>query len=133
MSVDPETAPAKFEHEGETFYFCCPNCLKKFKEKVGAPTQTANFTQIGRSKKTTTKEYIDPICGMTVTPETAAAKYEHGNGETIYFCAEGCKNKYVSHLKKAKFTNRKSKYRKRKRRNNSFARRYESRARRRIY
>ena len=51
------------------------------------------------TEKTTPKtEFIDPICGMTVTPETAAAKYEHENGETIYFCAVGCKNKYVSQL-----------------------------------
>ncbi len=45
------------------------------------------------------KEYIDPICGMTVTPETAAAKYEPADGdETVYFCAVGCKEKYVSQL-----------------------------------
>ena len=92
MSVNPETAPAKFEHEGKNYYFCCPNCLKRFQEKVGAAPQ-ANFTQIGRKK---TKEFIDPICGMTVTPENAAAKYEGGNGETVYFCAVGCKEKYVS-------------------------------------
>ena len=102
MKVDPETAPAKFEHEGETFYFCCPSCLKQFKEKIGAPADTASFTQIGgREKKSANKEYIDPICGMTVTPETAAAKYEPADGgETVYFCAEGCKKKYVSQLEK---------------------------------
>ena len=92
MSVDPANAPAKFEHNGEMSYFCCPNCLKRFQEKVGVETQT-NFTQIGRKK---VKEYVDPICGMTVTPENAAAKYEAENGETVYFCAVGCKEKYVS-------------------------------------
>lgn len=96
MKVDPETAPAKFEHEGKTYYFCCPNCLKKFQEQVGTAPQ-ANLTQLGRKK---TKEYIDPICGMTVTPETAAAKYEAESGETVYFCATGCKNKYVSQIEK---------------------------------
>ncbi|MEZ5347112.1 MAG: YHS domain-containing protein [Pyrinomonadaceae bacterium] len=40
-------------------------------------------------------EYIDPICGMTVTPETAAAKVEY-NGETVYFCAAVCKEKFLS-------------------------------------
>ena len=48
---------------------------------------------------TADNKYTDPICGMTVSPETAAAKYEDENGETIYFCAAGCKNKYVSNLK----------------------------------
>ncbi len=99
MKVNPETAAAKFEHEGETFYFCCQSCLKQFKEKIGAPTETANFTNIGRNKeKSEVEEFIDPICGMTVTPETAAAKFEPESGEIVYFCAEGCKNKYVSNL-----------------------------------
>lgn len=51
-----------------------------------------------REEKTASSKFIDPICGMTVKPETAAAKYEAENGETVYFCAAGCKNKYVSQL-----------------------------------
>ncbi len=40
-------------------------------------------------------EHIDPICGMTVTPETAAAKYEPvDGGEAVYFCAVGCFEKF---------------------------------------
>ena len=38
---------------------------------------------------TETEETIDPVCGMTVTPEHAAASVEHG-GHTYYFCAESC-------------------------------------------
>ena len=34
-------------------------------------------------------EFIDPICGMTVTPETAAGSLEV-RGETYYFCSKGC-------------------------------------------
>jgi Cu+-exporting ATPase len=26
MEVDPQTAPAKTDHEGETYYFCAPGC-----------------------------------------------------------------------------------------------------------
>jgi len=37
---------------------------------------------------------IDPICGMTVDIATAKWKFEH-NGETTYFCAKGCLNKYA--------------------------------------
>ena len=33
--------------------------------------------------------HIDPICGMTVEPETAAAKREYA-GRTYYFCSPGC-------------------------------------------
>ncbi|MDF1515599.1 MAG: YHS domain-containing protein [Anaerolineae bacterium] len=35
-------------------------------------------------------QVIDPVCGMTVEPETAAAKTEY-QGTTYYFCAPGCK------------------------------------------
>src|SRR5262245_17364913 len=31
MAVDPATAAGKFDYEGETYYFCNPNCLRKFK------------------------------------------------------------------------------------------------------
>ncbi|MBI2310201.1 metalloregulator ArsR/SmtB family transcription factor [Candidatus Collierbacteria bacterium] len=37
----------------------------------------------------------DPVCGMRLSPKTAgrALKYK---GKTIYFCAEGCENKFVN-------------------------------------
>ena len=44
-------------------------------------------------KPKTAKTYLDPICGMTVTPENAAGHYEH-QGETIYFCSPGCLQKF---------------------------------------
>jgi Cu+-exporting ATPase len=36
---------------------------------------------------------IDPVCGMTVTPETAAGAWEH-EGETYYFCSVGCMDRF---------------------------------------
>jgi P-type Cu+ transporter len=30
MAVSPATAAGKFDYEGETYYFCHPNCLRKF-------------------------------------------------------------------------------------------------------
>ncbi len=51
------------------------------------------------TKQSTAKEtFIDPICGMTVTPETAAAEYKTETGETVYFCSAGCKDKFVSQI-----------------------------------
>jgi P-type Cu+ transporter len=32
---------------------------------------------------------IDPVCGMQVDPQTAAASWEY-EGVTYYFCARGC-------------------------------------------
>src|SRR5205823_3181593 len=35
----------------------------------------------------------DPVCGMTVTPEKAAAKIEHA-GKTHYFCSKSCAERF---------------------------------------
>lgn len=40
-----------------------------------------------------TTTYVDPVCGMDVTPETAAATSEY-KGTTYYFCAPGCKKSF---------------------------------------
>ena len=37
----------------------------------------------------------DPVCGMTVDPHTAKHRAEHG-GKTYYFCAAGCRTKFVA-------------------------------------
>lgn len=42
---------------------------------------------------------IDPICGMKLTPSTAAFTYAE-NGTTHYFCASGCLEKYKLQLNK---------------------------------
>lgn len=35
------------------------------------------------------KTYIDPVCGMTVTPQDAAGSHEY-KGTIYYFCGPGC-------------------------------------------
>ena len=40
-------------------------------------------------------QFIDPICGMKVDPETAAGSYNH-DGTTYYFCSKGCLQKYIA-------------------------------------
>lgn len=44
-------------------------------------------------------ETIDPVCGMSVDPATAAAKTCH-NGIQIYFCAKGCKEAFEANPRK---------------------------------
>lgn len=39
--------------------------------------------------------YIDPVCKMAVTPETAAANFVYDD-KTYYFCAVSCKSKFAS-------------------------------------
>src|SRR2546421_12210534 len=38
-------------------------------------------------------QVIDPVCGMTVDPMTAAAEAQY-KGETYYFCNKGCAAKF---------------------------------------
>ena len=38
---------------------------------------------------TATERAIDPVCGMTVNPERAAAKWDY-KGQTYYFCNPSC-------------------------------------------
>jgi len=33
MSVDPATAPAKADHQGQTYYFCSNDCKTKFQQQ----------------------------------------------------------------------------------------------------
>lgn len=41
------------------------------------------------------EEFIDPICGMTVDPATAAGSFNH-EGKTYYFCSKGCLQKFIA-------------------------------------
>jgi Cu+-exporting ATPase len=38
-------------------------------------------------------KHKDPVCGMMVAPERAAAKIEHGE-KTYYFCSQGCAERF---------------------------------------
>jgi len=49
MAVDPGTAAGKFDYEGETYYFCNPNCLRKFKaDPQGYLNQAPQIAAMGR-------------------------------------------------------------------------------------
>jgi YHS domain-containing protein len=41
----------------------------------------------------------DPVCGMTIDPQTAAGKSEY-KGQTYYFCAPGCKQTFDANPEK---------------------------------
>lgn len=40
-----------------------------------------------------TTDAVDPVCGMTISPATAAASREVG-GTTYYFCSAQCANTF---------------------------------------
>jgi Cu+-exporting ATPase len=35
MEVDPQTAPAKMDYQGKTYYFCTEDCHQKFMQDPG--------------------------------------------------------------------------------------------------
>ncbi|HEY0050547.1 MAG TPA: heavy metal translocating P-type ATPase, partial [Pyrinomonadaceae bacterium] len=101
MTVNPATAAGSFKHEGTTYYFCSKGCLQKFiNQTSGAPP--SGLVQLGRRKEIVRHgemtaapqgEFIDPVCGMSVAPETAAGKYDF-QGRSFYFCSTGCLHKF---------------------------------------
>ncbi|MBP7376129.1 MAG: heavy metal translocating P-type ATPase [Pyrinomonadaceae bacterium] len=101
MAVNPETAAGKLEHNGEVIYFCSSGCHEKFRSQLPALPRSG-FVGISRRGPTdeemridTEDTHIDPVCKMLVRPSTAAATHDH-DGETYYFCAVGCKDKFVA-------------------------------------
>lgn len=41
------------------------------------------------------KPEVDPVCGMTVTPETAESRHRHGD-RIFYFCCSGCRDRFAA-------------------------------------
>jgi Cu+-exporting ATPase len=80
MQFPVERAAGKFAHEGQTYYFCNPGCLEKFR------SDPLRFIASEKTVK-------DPVCGMQFPLEKAAGKWEH-EGQTYYFCNPGCLEKF---------------------------------------
>jgi P-type Cu+ transporter len=86
MTVLPDPAAGQYDYKGNTYYFCCEGCLNKFKAD---PDAVLNKTV----KEPSEEKFIDPICGMTVSPDTAAGEYTY-KGTTYYFCSIGCLERF---------------------------------------
>lgn len=102
MTVTPETAAAEYEYKGETYYFCAVGCKERFAPDPEKYLKNKPVVHsIGRTVKhgdmtaTPAGEFTDPVCGMKVSPETAAGNYEY-NRETYYFCSKGCETKFTN-------------------------------------
>jgi xanthine dehydrogenase accessory factor len=53
----------------------------------------AKLVSVRRGEPAVATTAIDPICGMTVAAVASTPSLEH-EGETVYFCSEGCKAKF---------------------------------------
>ncbi|MDF0650642.1 MAG: heavy metal translocating P-type ATPase [Nitrospira sp.] len=104
MTVDPTTAAGHYDYQGKTYHFCAVSCLATFKADPERFVKPAPTELISLSKKkplpmmmpvkpAPTIGEIDPVCGMTVQPVTAAGSYEY-HGKKYYFCAARCLEKF---------------------------------------
>ncbi len=105
MTVEPATAAGQADFQGRTYYFCADSCLQRFKAD---PAAALHLQPAHVSAKPTTRKplpmmmpptasgsgkEIDPVCGMTVDPATAAGSFSY-RGKTYYFCATSCLTKF---------------------------------------
>ena len=90
MAVDPAHAAGQYEYGGQTYYFCNPGCLERFRQD---PERYLGSQVATSSPAPAAAEAIDPVCGMTVDPAHAAGQYEY-RGQTYYFCNPGCLEKF---------------------------------------
>ncbi len=86
------------EYEGKKYLFCCDGCKQQF---VQNPKQFLkessheNSSSCCASKPEQKVEYVDPVCGMTVTD--LSKPHTEYQGQTYYFCCNGCLNKFSAH------------------------------------
>jgi P-type Cu+ transporter len=106
MTVAPETASAEYDYEGKTYYFCSIGCKERFTaepekylKKELAVHPIHRTVKHGEMTAAPEGEVIDPVCGMRVSADTAAGKYEY-KGQTYYFCSTGCLAKFKDDLEK---------------------------------
>jgi Cu+-exporting ATPase len=102
MTAEAEMAAASYEHEGTLYHFCSVGCRDKFvSQNRPAPPAPSGLVQLGRR---TTEDvmfmdpagtHIDPVCHMSVSPETAAAEYEFEGGK-YYFCNMSCRDRFAA-------------------------------------
>jgi len=84
VTMAPDTP--HLEHDGETIWFCREACKTEYAATLEGTAQTS-------PKAAAPATAVDPICGMTVlaTPDTPHLEHD---GETVYFCCDGCRTKY---------------------------------------
>lgn len=107
MTVEPAVAAGRFEYEGVTYYFCATSCLDRFRADPDKALRKKPLHAAALPAASTTRKplpmmmppapgaggALDPVCGMTVQPKTAAGSHVH-EGKTYYFCATSCLTKF---------------------------------------
>jgi P-type Cu+ transporter len=108
MTVDQATAAGSYEYNGRGYYFCALSCLERFKADperalarsplsfVTIPSPKQPLPMMVPADFPQSAGELDPVCGMTVRPATAAGSYDY-QGKTYYFCGKSCLEKFRTH------------------------------------
>ncbi|WP_089604443.1 heavy metal translocating P-type ATPase [Acinetobacter piscicola] len=120
MNVSEDSVHS-FEFENKKYLFCSDRCQQKFMQNpqsylqkdlqkvqpkdqqsksstcCGSKTEVVEKTAscCGTDQAETKAEYIDPVCKMTVTD--LSKPHTNYQGESYYFCCNGCLNKFTAH------------------------------------
>jgi Cu+-exporting ATPase len=62
--------------------------------KADAKISEASLSEGMKALAQTEQKLVDPVCGMTVTKESAAGTYVY-KGQTYYFCSKACKDNFT--------------------------------------
>jgi uncharacterized protein len=90
MQVERQLAPASALRGDRTYFFCSDRCRDRFvADPDRVPAGDSRRIKDDETRRRDMRQEIDPVCGMTVAPESAAAKREYA-GKTYYFCNPGC-------------------------------------------
>ena len=90
MQVERDNPGATSEHDGHTVYFCADRCKTKYDkdpERYDAGASSPMHDEPGTT--------VDPVCGMSVDPATAAAHAGYA-GQEFAFCSTGCRDRFVA-------------------------------------
>ncbi len=88
MTVDPNAGKPHVDYQGQTYHFCCNGCRTKF---LADPQKYLG----ARAPEPKAVDTVDPVCGMTVDPQTAEHRADY-SGHTYYFCAASCRTKFIA-------------------------------------
>jgi Cu+-exporting ATPase len=91
MTIEDKDAAATSVYKGTTYYFCSEPCKEDFDKYPEAYIGEETLQQDEMVQKKITVK--DPVCGMSVDPETAEFRYDWCE-VTYYFCSEHCLNKF---------------------------------------
>jgi YHS domain-containing protein/uncharacterized membrane protein YraQ (UPF0718 family) len=101
MSVDSEHAAGSSTFDGVTYYFCATSCRERFDAEptrftgdvsafeTMSPSGPVAVSLTMKREASPVASAIDPICGMSVDPQHAAA-HRITESREFWFCSMGC-------------------------------------------